>query len=398
LANLSKLMMNGETGVMQPMQFSRKQSYFVNFQPVPDARFSLGMILNEKMLFHQIYSTNRNVLLLLIFEIILLLFVVYRLIIKRMRFLKELSNTIDYMGKGVFGTMLPEITTQDEFLQLSDDFHQMQERISNHFSNCLSTTRAEEQEACKKEQKQCFQNLFLPTDYRKFAFSPLGSCTLKINYFPAKTFGGDFYDYFFFNEHQFCLLMGNVGGTSASKSLQIAFIMSLIREQLHEKISLARFTEQLNNRIQSINEDQRHIKLLLTVIDSKTQTMNFVNIGYDLLYLIREQVIINIESIHGKALGMVADAKFSSSTLGLHKGDMLFFFDSAAANFLNKSGVNYSKERVEQLLTTNRKESPVNLLNYISEDIDLYLKGIERPNDYTMMALKFFEDDHHDEK
>lgn len=391
LMSVAKLIMNGESGMMQPVRLSDHSLHYLNFIHIPEAHISLCMLIDEALIFDHVRSMNRKVWLLLLTGMVVLLLLIYLFLRKRIRFLKEMSDSIDVVGKGIINTMLPDIDTRDEFSQLHDHFHQMQEHLTDYCSQLVSKTRQEEQQELVKQQNIFFQKHFLLQDYRKFAFGNSGTCELKIKYHPAKILSGDFYDYFFLNEHQFCFLLGNVDGNSTLKSNLMAFLMSTIREELHAKHSLARFAENLNNHWLTVNEEQRNIKLLMAVLDSESKTMNFVNIGYELLYLIRDQIVINIESVHGLAVGVVADACFTSSTLGLHDGDVLFFSDMTVPNMLNKSGSNYSKERLEQLLSAQKTETPVNLLNHIADDVDHFIKGIDRSKDYTMLAMKLFE-------
>lgn len=391
LITIAKLIMNGESCIMQSIQLPDHQSYYLTFIPVPKLHISLCMLQSKEVLFSRNKSMHNVVRLLLVLEILVLLLTVFLLLRKRIRFLRELSVSIDYVGKGVFNAMIPDITTHDEFLQLHDDFHQMQNRLALLYSNTISNTKLEEQQEQIKQLEALFKKLFLPQSNRKFVFGNAGFCEISIKYHSTKFSSNDFYDYFFLNEHQFICILGNVSGNSSSKTLFLAYMIKALREGLKEKCSLARFAENFNNQLVALNDEKRTIKLLIAVFDSESRTMNFVNIGYELLYLIRDQIIINIESIHGIAIGMIVDAQYTSSTLELNDGDLLCFSDMKVPNLLNKSGINYSKERFEQMLSIHKSVTPQDLLNSISEDIDKHIIGNERANDYSLFSLKLFE-------
>lgn len=390
--NISKLMMNGEKDDMILILLEDDKEWYFSCIPLHNQHVSLGMMMDKKTILSDMKTMNKNLIFLLLFSIISTVAMLYFLINKRMKFLKELSKATKLIGKGTLNTPFPDAETNDEFLTLRNNLQYMKENLMNYTTKLVSINRQEEQIQQEIIQYQYFKKHILPIDYRKFVLNNSKLLEFKIEYHPAKKISGDFYDYFFLNENKFCLLLGNIEGKDATLPLFISYIISNLQNNLHEKINLSKYIEKFNNFLYQHNEKGWTIKMLIAIIDSKTKTLNFVNIGYELLYIIRNQIIANVDTMHGLAIGVVEDAQFSSSTIDLQNNDTIISCSNIVPHLLNKQGVNFSREKIEHLLSNFKSENPIDLLHNISNEIENHLQTVERKEDYTLLAMKVFNE------
>lgn len=389
--NTVKLMMNGEKQTMQHVHLNNNENLYVSFFPLEKQHISIGLYTNKNTVFSEIKTGNIYLILLFLGGLALTLITVYLLVNKRMQYLSDLSKATEKIGQGIFNTHLPDITTNDDFFSLKNKIQLMQQNLSDYTSKLILSTQNEEQKKQEQIQYLFFKNNILEPDYRKFVFGNVGLLEFKINYHPAKKISGDFFDYFFINESKICMVFGNVAGKGITLPLFISFITSNIRNELHDNTNLVHFVENFNKFLFKHNENQWIIKLLLIVFDSKTKIMNFVNIGFENLYIIRNQIVATIDTIHGLAIGVVEDAQYSESTLEILPNDTILSCSNIVPNLLNKQGVNFGKDNLEQLINQNKTLLPTEILQNISEKIELHLKGIEPLNDYSLMAIKILE-------
>lgn len=390
LMNISKFMMNGEKERFRLMEMSDGTQFYFTCIPLKKAHISLGMLMDKNSVMSDFKLMNKNMILFLLLEIVVILLVIYLLIRTRMKYLTAISKSTKLIGKGMFTEALPEIETRDEFFVLRNDLHDMQQQLLNYYSHLKFTTQQEECFAQEHIQYQYFKKNILPIDYRKFVFGNSDYFEFKIDYHPAKRISGDFYDYFFINENKICMVFGNVSEKGAILPLFISFIMSYIRNEIHEKINLNKFAEKFNDVLFTQNDHKRVIKLWIAVFDSKSRIFNFINIGYDLMYIIRNQTITNINTLHGLAIGVVEEAHFSDSSLELHATDTVIIGSNVIPSLLDNRGVNFGKEMFEQILTSFKSELPVIMLKKISDEIEIHLNNVKRTEDYTLLAIKVF--------
>ena len=99
--------------------------------------------------------------------------------------------------------------------------------------------------------------------------------------------GGDFYDFFFIDEHLFGFIVADVSGKGVPAALMMAVAKTLLKANAQDTTSTARIMERTNNELSQNNPDCMFITALFGVIDTKTGVMTYTNAGHNPPLLLR---------------------------------------------------------------------------------------------------------------
>jgi PAS domain S-box-containing protein len=87
---------------------------------------------------------------------------------------------------------------------------------------------------------------------------------------PAREVGGDFYDFFFIDEHRFLFSVADVSGKGVPSALFMAVCKTLIKSRASEDTSTASIITHVNDELSRENNSAMFVTLFLCIIDLRT--------------------------------------------------------------------------------------------------------------------------------
>jgi sigma-B regulation protein RsbU (phosphoserine phosphatase) len=151
--------------------------------------------------------------------------------------------------------------------------------LSVALENKRLLTNLVQQERLKKELELAaeMQHLLLPSH-----FPDTAKWNVQGIYRAHQQVGGDYYDVFQFNEHEWVFCLGDVSG----KGMPAAFLMSnfqaYVRNAFEEKRpDLEMLSNKLNKRVWDAAQGEKFITFFLAVYNSESQELEYVNCGHN---------------------------------------------------------------------------------------------------------------------
>jgi serine phosphatase RsbU (regulator of sigma subunit) len=152
-------------------------------------------------------------------------------------------------------------------------------------------------------------------------------------YEPARSVGGDYYDYIPLERECGCgecwaIALGDVAGKGLAASLMMARLGSDVRMAVLSEQDAVRMLERLNRRLCDTRLAERHVTLLLLLLDSQRHRLTVLNAGHN--YPILRRASGQIEQLgkgsQGTMLGVLADATYEAVEVALEPGDVVLLF------------------------------------------------------------------------
>ena len=146
-------------------------------------------------------------------------------------------------------------------------------------------------------------------------------------YLPARTVGGDYYDFVALPDGRLTVLLGDVSGKGVPAALIVARISGEAKVCMITKPDIAAAVTQLNDLFFEADFEDRFLTLAASVLDPRTHQVTLVNAGHVPPWIYR-QATKTLEkpvphAVASWAIGWVPGNVFESVTVDLQPGDTL---------------------------------------------------------------------------
>ena len=106
------------------------------------------------------------------------------------------------------------------------------------------------------------------------------------NLIPAKTVGGDFYEFIPLNDNSLAVAIGDVADKGVPAALFMAMVRSFLRAEARLGASPRKVLEAVNGHLLELNDKGIFVTVLLGILNTKTHQFTYSRAGHDLPILI----------------------------------------------------------------------------------------------------------------
>ena len=283
---------------------------------------------------------------------------------------------------------LLKIESHNEIAELSSDLAGMAEELTAYMVRNEQIAVKEERDRTElalagRIQASMLPNVFPPYPDRK-DFEIYASMT------PAKEVGGDFYEFFFVDDHHLCIMIADVSGKGIPAALFMMATMILLENNVKMGKSPAQTLSDINTAICNKNIEDMFVTVWLGIIDLSTGKMICANAGheYPMLKKPGERYEI-IKDKHDLVLGAMKGWKYDEYELLMEPGASLFLYTDGLSETINPQEKMFGTDRILEQLNTNPNCSTEETLTGMKEAVDKYIDGKEPLDDLTMMSFAY---------
>jgi sigma-B regulation protein RsbU (phosphoserine phosphatase) len=308
--------------------------------------------------------------------ILLILFIIRQATNTLTTRIKEVSAAADDLAKGNFGPPLA-ITSRDEVGELTRSFNKMTSQLRHR----------QAMKAAINVAREVQQNL-LP---RK-SFSADGVVAGGQILYCDET-GGDYFDIIRFpsNERKVSVVVGDVVG----HGIGAALLMTTVRALLRCRVFLPGRLDQIMNDVNRLlyrdtSKSGNFVTLFYLEVDRMQDTVRWVRGGHDpaIVYSPARREFSELKG-NGLALGVDEEWSFEYNELPVPDEEQLILIGSDGAwEVENRSGEQFGKERLKQLLAENSSLQPDEILQAIIEAIGIFRGETPQNDDITLVIVK----------
>lgn len=275
-----------------------------------------------------------------------------------------------------------------------------------------------------------------------FPLRPPASPSLEMAYFcqPARTVGGDYYDFLVFEDEQIGIAVADVAGKGISAALLMSTVQATLRSQalmgqasVASKGSLAQLVSSVNRLLCRSTGASSYATFFYAQYDESTRRLAYVNAGHNPPLLIRpanrDELIplllpspfdvdtselkrrrpglpILVESVEeqvvapeaefnctqlktgGMVIGLFEDCSYDEDTVQLQSGDLLITYTDGLTEALNRHDEEFGEERLCRLLISMKSLSAAEIRTKLIEHIQQWCADTAQHDDLTFVLLK----------
>jgi phosphoserine phosphatase RsbU/P len=206
-------------------------------------------------------------------------------------------------------------------------------------------------------------------------------------FLPARTIGGDLYDFLRYDEQRIGIAMGDVSGKAAPAALYAALISGIMRAATSQALSPAAMLKQLNDSLQERKMDAQYVTMVFAVWNDEKQTLQIANAGAVQPLLCRAGQVETVQA-EGFPLGMFKDVNYEEFTLSTRPGDAVIFFSDGIVDAVNDKEEMFGDERLKAIVARELKNTSQGMVDAVYNELSLFQGGVERFDDETVIVLK----------
>jgi sigma-B regulation protein RsbU (phosphoserine phosphatase) len=222
------------------------------------------------------------------------------------------------------------------------------------------------------------------------AFPPQTAFDLHAAMDPAREVGGDFFDFFLVNPDTLFVAVGDVAGKGVPSALFMMTVRAMVKAEAMRGLPPSEVLRRVNLILCQGNATAMFVTILCAMVNIDTGHVLFGNAGHcPPLVRLGAEGFRYLELPPSPVVGVRPAASFSSASLTLRRGDILFFYTDGVTEAIDAAGAFYDEPR---LLESARRLDPPSmeaLVAAVRSDVARFAQGAVQSDDITMLALRF---------
>ena len=211
-------------------------------------------------------------------------------------------------------------------------------------------------------------------------------------FLPARTIGGDLYDFLRYDATHSALAVGDVSGKAAPAALYAALVSGIMRSAGSSQPGPAEMLEHLNNALQERHVSSQYVAMVYAVWNDENMTLQIANAGstQPLFYRAGANGSGSVDTVRaeGFPLGLFPNVRYEEISVGTQSGDALVFLSDGITDAQNTAGEMFGTDRVMEILQRDHRSSAAELASTILDAVSRFQAGATRFDDETVIVLR----------
>jgi sigma-B regulation protein RsbU (phosphoserine phosphatase) len=210
---------------------------------------------------------------------------------------------------------------------------------------------------------------------------------MAVRFLPARTIGGDLYDFVHYGPGRMAIVLGDVSGKAAPAALYAALVSGIMRSAAQQRLEPARMLATLNDTIQERKLESQYVTMLFALWNDDSRTLQVANSGAVQPILCRQGHSSTVRA-EGFPLGLFPNASYDELNVATEPGDVIVFFSDGILDAENEQREMYGPERLAELLCSRGEQSAQEIADAILNDVSRFQGEQERFDDETIIVLR----------
>ena len=214
------------------------------------------------------------------------------------------------------------------------------------------------------------------------------------NMIAAKHVGGDFYDFFKFDDDHIAFFIGDVAGKGMPAAIYMAVCRTMLKAIGSEVEDPAECLFKVNNMLIPESEASTFVTVFYGILNIKTGLLRYCNGGHNLPYLLtKDGEVKTLVDVGGLLLGMFENAPYEMGSIQLSPGDTVISFTDGVTEAENEEEQYFDEERVVAFLDKNAHKSMTSQVKGLFLEVMKFVGSAAQSDDITVLSLRLNETD-----
>lgn len=280
------------------------------------------------------------------------------------------------------------IADNNELRDLAEACSTMARDIQTYVGNLQAVTAAKQAIETELNVAKNIQEMLLPHIFPPFTKDDHFSIFATIE--PAKSVGGDYYDFYRIDDDHVCFTIADVSGKGVPAALFMVIAKTIMKNQAASKLCPDQILAGANNQLNEDNEEGMFVTAFIGILELSTGRLAYSNAGHNPPVLLRQNGEIAFLPVDKNiVLAVMDDMEFTLQETVLAEGDVLFLYTDGVTEAMNSRQEQYTEARLLACLGELRGEGNLAaLLRGVRASLSVHVDGAEQSDDITMMAVR----------
>jgi phosphoserine phosphatase RsbU/P len=210
---------------------------------------------------------------------------------------------------------------------------------------------------------------------------------MAVRFLPARSIGGDLYDFLEYGPNQTAIVLGDVSGKAAPAALFAALVSGIMRSAAQQRLQPAAMLAMLNDALQERRLESQYVTMLYVLWNDENQTLQLANSGAVQPVFCRAGGSHPIRA-EGFPLGMFPNVTYDEFSVATEPGDAFVFVSDGILDAENEHEEMYGEDRLAAMLCDQRERTAAQIAEAILADVAHFQAGHDRFDDETIIVLK----------
>jgi phosphoserine phosphatase RsbU/P len=215
----------------------------------------------------------------------------------------------------------------------------------------------------------------------------LKNAEMAVRFLPARTIGGDLYDFVEYDPGRTAIVLGDVSGKAAPAALFAAMVSGIMRAAAGQKPEPAQMLALLNEALQERKLESQYVTMLFALWDDETRTLSVANSGAVQPVHCSGGQSVTVQA-EGFPLGLFPEVSYDEIKVMAQTGDVIVFVSDGILDAENEKDEMYGDDRLAGMLCAHRSESALAIADAILEDVSRFQGAKDRFDDETIIVLR----------
>ena len=210
---------------------------------------------------------------------------------------------------------------------------------------------------------------------------------MAVRFLPARTIGGDLYDFVDYGPGRTAIVLGDVSSKAAPAALFAALVSGIMRAAAAQQPEPAAMLALLNDAMQERKLESQYVTMLFAVWNDENRTLTVANSGAVQPVFCRAGNSVTVKA-EGFPLGLFPDVTYEELNVATQPGDAIVFVSDGILDAENEKEEMYGEDRLAGLLCANRDLPALEIADAILEDVARFQGAKDRFDDETIIVLR----------
>lgn len=210
------------------------------------------------------------------------------------------------------------------------------------------------------------------------------------NMIAAKHVGGDFYDFFKFDDDHLAFFIGDVAGKGMPAAIYMAVCRTMLKAIGSEVKSPSDCITKVNNMLIPESDISTFVTVFYGLLNVKTGELSYCNGGHNLPYIqSTDGAVTELENVGGLLLGKFENAPYDMNTIQLNPGDTIVTFTDGVTEAEDEDGSFFDEERVITYLKKQPGKSLDSLVKGLFLEVMKFTGAADQSDDITVLSVQY---------
>ena len=215
----------------------------------------------------------------------------------------------------------------------------------------------------------------------------LANLDVAAKFVPARTIGGDLYDFIPYSMSRLGIVIGDVSGKGAPAAIYAALVSGILRSHAPIEPAPAEMLSAVNLSLAERRIEAQFVSIIYAVWNDADRTLTVANSGLPRPVFVHGGKNEIVEAT-GLPLGLFDEASYEEFHFRMKPGDMFVFFSDGILDARNRKGDMFGRGRVEKIIAECTEQSVDCVVSSLFKAVAEHSAGVETFDDQTVVSIR----------